>query len=259
MYKKLFKQWKGFVAGATVMAVITGGAVVFGEDISKTVDVVYKNIKIFVDGAEYVAKDGNGNVVEPFIYNGTTYLPVRGVANAFGKDVVWDGANASIFLGKKDQNQPDNWLDRIQYSYFGSGEQRNNFEKITGNIIDINKNVYTNGLLFGFYNTNKLDDGCNITIDYPVSMQYSKLTGKIVLPKKIDNITKSNDVNVSNDKYSVKIFADDREIYTSPVAVISIPLSFDISIKGANKITIKLYSNYGYNSYVALTDLALYK
>ncbi len=28
--------------------------------------------------------DANGKAVEAFIYNGTTYLPIRGVSNAFG-------------------------------------------------------------------------------------------------------------------------------------------------------------------------------
>lgn len=68
---------------------------------------MYENIKILIDGEEYTPKDANGNVIEPFIYNGTTYLPVRGIANAFDVDVDWDGATASIYLGKKDQNQPD--------------------------------------------------------------------------------------------------------------------------------------------------------
>ena len=48
---------------------------------------MYDNIKIFMDGEEVTPKDGNGQSVEPFIYNGTTYLPVRAVSNAIGKEV----------------------------------------------------------------------------------------------------------------------------------------------------------------------------
>ena len=58
--------------------------------ISKTVEVVYNNIKLNIDGTEITPKDANGNVVEPFNFNGTVYLPVRAVGEALGKDVSWD-------------------------------------------------------------------------------------------------------------------------------------------------------------------------
>ena len=57
-------------------------------------------IKIFVDGQKINPKDAQGNSVQPFIYNGTTYLPVRAVADALGKAVYWDGPNYTVYLGK---------------------------------------------------------------------------------------------------------------------------------------------------------------
>ena len=44
---------------------------------TRTIEVTYRDIKLVVDGAEVTLKDGAGNSIEPFIYNGTTYLPVR--------------------------------------------------------------------------------------------------------------------------------------------------------------------------------------
>jgi hypothetical protein len=44
--------------------------------------------------------DANGSVVHPFIYNGTTYLPVRAVGDAFGKPVHWDGGTNSVYVGQ---------------------------------------------------------------------------------------------------------------------------------------------------------------
>ena len=34
--------------------------------------------------------------------NGTTYLPVRAVANALGKEVYWDGPNYTVYIGRMD-------------------------------------------------------------------------------------------------------------------------------------------------------------
>lgn len=43
-------------------------------------------------------KDSGGKTVEPFIYNGTTYLPLRSVANLADMDVTWDNAAKSVCL-----------------------------------------------------------------------------------------------------------------------------------------------------------------
>lgn len=61
----------------------------------------YNDIKICIDGNYITPKDAGGNVVEPFIINGTTYLPVRAVASALGKEVDWDGNTRTVFLGEK--------------------------------------------------------------------------------------------------------------------------------------------------------------
>ena len=45
--------------------------------------------------------DANGKAVEAFIYNGTTYLPVRAVGNALGKQVSWDGKTKTVYLAMR--------------------------------------------------------------------------------------------------------------------------------------------------------------
>ena len=50
----------------------------------------YTSIQITLDGKSVIPTDANGNAVEPFAMDGTTYLPVRGIANALGLDVEWD-------------------------------------------------------------------------------------------------------------------------------------------------------------------------
>ena len=56
----------------------------------------YSDIKIIADGRELSSETN----FEPFIYNGTTYLPLRKVAQAFGMDVNWDAKNQCIHLGE---------------------------------------------------------------------------------------------------------------------------------------------------------------
>lgn len=65
---------------------------------SRTAELFYNNIKVMLNGKEITPTDANGNAVEPFIIEGTTYLPVRGVASALGMDVSWDATTNTVKL-----------------------------------------------------------------------------------------------------------------------------------------------------------------
>lgn len=68
--------------------------------VRQTVDIriTYRNIAITLNDDAIIPADGNGNAVEPFIYNGTTYLPIRGVANSLGLNVKWDSVTNTVTL-----------------------------------------------------------------------------------------------------------------------------------------------------------------
>ncbi|MDP4182425.1 MAG: lecithin retinol acyltransferase family protein [Bacillota bacterium] len=88
--------FKGLISGALLASLLTGA--VFAQNIEKTVTAAYKNIQIFVNGSEIKPTDANGNSVEPFIVNGTIYLPVRAVGKAFDKSVKWDANENTAYL-----------------------------------------------------------------------------------------------------------------------------------------------------------------
>lgn len=79
-----------FVAGAMTMASVP----VVAKTVQERISVTYRDIKVCVDG---VNVDTSG--AEPFIYNGTTYLPIRKVGEAFNKPVNWDGGSGTVYIG----------------------------------------------------------------------------------------------------------------------------------------------------------------
>ncbi len=95
------EKTKGIIIGALATIAITSVVSVAADEIYKNVAIAYNNIKICIDGTYLEPKDANGNPVEPFTMDGTTYLPVRAVAGAFGKDVDWDGNTNTVYLGAK--------------------------------------------------------------------------------------------------------------------------------------------------------------
>ena len=59
------------------------------REYQKNATLNYNNISIYINEKQIEPKDVSGNIVEPFIIDGTTYLPVRAVAQAFEKNVDW--------------------------------------------------------------------------------------------------------------------------------------------------------------------------
>ncbi len=69
-----------------------------GSSYTKELMAHYVGVQLVVEGVPYVPKDANGNIVEPFIVEGTTYLPVRAVAEALGKEVSWNGDTKTVYI-----------------------------------------------------------------------------------------------------------------------------------------------------------------
>ena len=68
-------------------------AAVTAKDIS-----VYTGVRIFIDGRELEPTDVKGNSLETFIYEGTTYVPLRAVSEALGAEVSWDKDGKNVFV-----------------------------------------------------------------------------------------------------------------------------------------------------------------
>ncbi|MEG1931470.1 MAG: stalk domain-containing protein, partial [Anaerovorax sp.] len=81
------------------------------------------------DGQQVTPKDVNGNVVEPFIMGGTTYLPVRAVADIFGKEVSWDSKNAIVQIGGQ---KNISYLDEMAvYDFTSSSGDDSKYESVS--------------------------------------------------------------------------------------------------------------------------------
>ncbi|MDR0424251.1 MAG: copper amine oxidase N-terminal domain-containing protein [Clostridiales Family XIII bacterium] len=118
------ERLKGIFIGMAAACLICGAiATVHASIGTYQINATYSNVKIYVEGKLIDPRDANGVYVEPFIVNGTTYLPVRAVSEALGYDVEWDGDTRSVYVGKppeyvRNAPQPDTsgdglkeWLD----------------------------------------------------------------------------------------------------------------------------------------------------
>lgn len=86
------------VISLVLVLVVVLTTTVFATVGSRTAELFYNNIKVMINGKEVIPTDANGNTIEPFIIEGTTYLPVRGVASALGLNVGWDAETSTVLL-----------------------------------------------------------------------------------------------------------------------------------------------------------------
>lgn len=61
----------------------------------------FSDIGIVIDGEKLNPTDANGESVPPFIENGSTYVPLRAVAQAFDLSVGWEQDTKTVFIGEK--------------------------------------------------------------------------------------------------------------------------------------------------------------
>ena len=94
--------WKGFGVGFTVLLLLMCLCMTAFASSKRTID-VEDGIGISINGATFIPRDAAGNQVSVFIYNGTTYAPVRAIGEAMGLDVKFDSANRMVQLTTQDR------------------------------------------------------------------------------------------------------------------------------------------------------------
>jgi len=98
MKDKLKGIFLGMVMGALIVPTVSATIATVNKDL------FYNDIKISLNGEMIESKDASGNKVEPFIIEGTTYLPVRAVGNALGLNVEWDEISKTVLLNDPSKN-----------------------------------------------------------------------------------------------------------------------------------------------------------
>ena len=94
--------WKGFGSGL-VLTVLIAALCVTATATSKRSIQVEDGIGITLNGARFTPRDADGKQVSAFLYNGTTYVPVRAISEAMGMDVSFNSATRTVVLTTADR------------------------------------------------------------------------------------------------------------------------------------------------------------
>lgn len=208
----------GMLATALLMGLV--GPAVAASHVNK--QLYYNDIKVRLNGKVLDLKDAKGKKVEPFIIDGTTYLPVRAVGEALDLNVSWDGATQTVVLGNDPvKGQPAAWLGELE-PFAGTAAER----KIERDGQYDDKFTANNGDTFDrYYYPNKATG-----TTYLLRGQYAQFTATLYLSKYF----KDNDY-----LHRVQIFLDDKLAYTSDYVGSGIePVALNVPLNGAYKMEI---------------------
>ena len=211
------KKTASFLSGMLTALLLVGMVTpALASGLSKRIE-VSSGVSIDVEDVKLNPRDANGNPVEVFIYNGTTYLPVRAVSEALEVPVQWDGSTRSVYVGKHTGDKPAVWLENMDYFSGDSSIHTLQSDK------DNAGNTYYHCIYDDFQRT------------YLLNGQYSKLTGTIY--QRYDYRSTS----LYYDDHGLWIYGDGELIYSCPFEQGETgidPINFDIDLTGILKLEI---------------------
>jgi hypothetical protein len=217
----MFRQVKGVVVGFVMGAIVVSSlGAVFAAPIEKKITALYDGIKIYIDGVLVTPKDANGNVVEPFIYEGTTYLPVRAVGEAFGKTVDWDGISKSVYVGKR--TDAEQYLGTDMQAYQSSDKRYYiEYTLSKGESFSMNGVKYYRGITLACYR--------NVWALYNLNGQYSTISGMLGHIDGTDMINKT-----------LLFYADDKVVKEIELNAFEMAQPFSLNVSGVMQLTIEI-------------------
>jgi len=214
------ERLKGIIIGVIITLILVPTCSAFATPLLKQISVRMGGIKIVVDGETIIPKDADGNVVEPIIYNGTTYLPLRALTQAITKGtkpVDWDQANWTVYIGERNPSGRTvkiNDLTPISGNgYFG-----------VDNPFEVRQNKYTP---FNEYRSGK-------SPTYLLKGKYAKLKGNLA----IDDRAKDEKLSVVLRVYTNSLIDNGYVmVYKSkPVKWMEDPISIEVPLAAADKM-----------------------
>ena len=215
---------EGFLLAVLVFSLTSTVLAQAGKIGQETWTVNFNNIKLVIDGVLIEPKDALGNSVDPFIYNGTTYLPVRAVAEAMDKTVSWDGSTSTVYVGGE-VDKPAKEVTVFNRSYI-ENSNATNFRSY-----EDKGSSYVGFMLYG-------PDGVQISpnrytrsefVVYPLNSAAKTFKGKFLPPE-----------NKSSAEAVYKIYDESGNVlYQSPIMLHSTN-PIDIEIDVSNCLSLKI-------------------
>ena len=230
------QRLQGMVIGALITAVLSGTIIpAFASTTLKQLNAYFRGIKIVVDGELMNPVDANGMAIEPFIVDGTIYMPLKTIGEAFNKPLEWDGDTNTVFIGGR-VNKPALALPMYSRSYIECSKH-GDFQAYTDKGIDyVGFSPRWNSFE---QRTDQSGYEYKAHVVFPLNSVATKLIGTIVAPT-VEHCS-------FDGLRSVYSFYDETGslLYKSPIIIENTsPVAFEIDVSKCLSVKIELSFEY---------------
>ncbi|MCL2199068.1 MAG: stalk domain-containing protein [Defluviitaleaceae bacterium] len=197
---------QGMIIGSLITLLLLGATTAVIAS-SRTIQATY-GVGVVVNGVRQNFPDD----MRPFISEGRTFLPVRGIAEALDVDVMWEGATQTVYVGTLPRQTTTTHLFNKPFSevrtsawFRTSGNEHQNSIQFLPTLIWLSDSPHRNHVVYEL-------DMLQSSVFHAT---FNPITGGRV----------STDVVYS-------VYGDDRLLYTSPIMhprVSPIPIEVDVS------------------------------
>ncbi|NEU29166.1 hypothetical protein GN156_00010 [bacterium LRH843] len=216
----------GFLLGAFLFSGITAYAA------SSQITVNFAPLKYFFDGVQKVTPSGQNG----FIYQGTTYVPLRFMGESLGKEVTWDGKTSSIYIGLP----PEGKTTYLQSLKPHTSEGENVFSRPSSITTNMNEQFSHSSYKFGGTGTYGGLSSSSQTAEYLSNGKFKKFEAYLAPTDYWQGRHKSDNIGY------LKVYADDELVYDSGAIASDITEKVKVSVDltGALKVKIEVYGVY---------------
>lgn len=217
---------------------------VLGSNKIVTGQLVFPGIKIFVDCVEVPGEE------EPFVYNDRTYVPLRLIAKAFGKEIEWDEKSNTVYIGRQPNSGAIKLQDLIPLKVTGSWDS-NNTVRVANKILI--QGTYVDNVMYSsaFAGGNQIVSRA----EYKLNKEYSKIEGCFVIADETANTRLDGEIG---------FLCDGEWYYRKRITNRDEPVHFSVNLENVENFSIFInkYDNSSTTDdkiVLALYDVKLFK
>lgn len=222
---------KGFAAGTLVTVLTLGTILPSSAATMKEIKVAMGGIKIYVDGNLKRPTDVNGNVVEPMIYDGTTYLPVRALTGMLtDKEVAWDQESQTVYIGQR----PDVGVKSVPIDEVKIYQNNPTYSGVSRVYTGKDAQFTVMGETYSPFNRIVLT--ANSSQIYKLDSNYDSIHGKFIIP--FHDL--GNDSSATLQFYNVDQYGEEILIKEYDAKAGDPVIDVDVNLQGCNFLKIKM-------------------
>jgi len=233
------KKWMQKVTAVVLIMLLSLGTMTVWANVgvpmpTKVIEVTYGNFRTTLWGNEFAVYNDEGEVLQPFYYNGTVYFPVDAILRAMGTNAQWDEATGTLNFGAPTQPPPaqrSRPLIEAAPHFQVSGNQglppvaqTITHTAATGTTI-MGGRTHTSALIFTaatwFGSSRRAYHVVHFT-SHNLNGEFTTFTGSVGIP----------DDAALPVHTLINIIGDGRVLFTSNLAVGDLPTSFNINVEG---------------------------